>query len=295
MKKAFVYVLCMLLLISAVACSPKADTKGDKNEKPSQSDSAVNDNPLSDNQPVQPEEEQVKDGGTLIVAVSAESDSMLVTKVRSSVINMWPIFEGLFKFDSTGAAVPFLVKEYEENVEALTYTLHLHEGVKFHDGSELTAEVVKWNLENYMENGILKSFLSSIDSIEADGAYTVVLHLNAWDSLLPASLARQMGYMASKEAYDKNGEEWCASNPVGTGPFKFQSWEQGVKMTYSRFEEYWQGKPHLDGMEFVVYTTDLVTQASMQAKEVHVWQVKDYNIAREMEAEGFTVVSSNIP
>ncbi len=288
MKKLLALLLALVLASSLAACGgsedPGASNTPDASNTPG--------DPVASDTPDLPD---VPEGGTLVVAVSAESDSMLVTKVRSSVINMWPIFEGLFKFDSTGAAVPFLVESYEEDVDALTYTLHLHQGVKFHDGSELTAEVVKWNLENYMENGILKSFLSSIDSIEVVDDYTVVLHLSAWDSLLPSSLARQMGYMASKEAFDANGEEYCSTHPVGTGPFMFESWEQGVKMAYTRFDGYWQGKPHLDGMEFVVYTTDLVTQASVESGEVHVWQTKDYNIARDMEAEGFDIITSTIP
>lgn len=289
MRKTLALVLCLILAFSVVACTEKPVDEDVENSPAVTGNAEPNENVDA------PGEEAISEGGTLVVAVSAESDSMLVTQVRSTVINMWPIFEGLFKFDSTGAAVPFLVESYEEDLENLTYTLHLRQGILFHDGSELTGEVVKWNLENYMENGILKSFLASIASVEVTDTYTVVLHLSEWDSQLPASLARQMGYMASKEAYDTNGEEWCASNPVGTGPFKFQSWEQGVKMTYVRFDEYWQGKPHLDGVEFVVYTTDLVTQASMEAGEVHVWQAKDYNIAREMEAEGFSIISSNIP
>lgn len=288
MKRFAALILCFLLATSLfTGCTSNTDDQPTQQPGEVQATNAPED--------ATPSDDAIPEGGTLTVAVSSESDSMLVTQVRSNVYNMWPIFEGLFKFDSTGTAVPYLVESYEENIENLTYTLHLHEGVLFHDGSELTAEVVKWNLENYLENGILASFLSSIESIDAVDQYTVVLHLSTWDSLLPAALARQMGYMSSKEAFDTNGEEWCAANPVGTGPFKFESWEQGVKMTYTRFDDYWQGRPNLDGIEMVVYTTDLVTQASIEAGEVDVWQVKDYNIARELEEKGFNLTISSTP
>lgn len=239
--------------------------------------------------------ETTKEGGTLVIAVSSESETLLVHKVRSSMISMWPMFEGLFVFDETGNAVPFLVETYEEDIPGLTYTLHLHKGVKFHDGSELTAEVVKWNLDKYMVEGILKSFLESIKSVEVKDTYTVVLHLKEWDSLLPASLARQMGYMASKTAYETYGEDYCAEHPVGTGPFKFESREQGVQMNFTRFDDYWQGKPNLDAVEMVVYKEALVAQAALEAGDIDVWQTSNYVIADELKAEGFNVYKSSIP
>lgn len=121
MRKTLALVLCLLMAFSVVACTAQPADDEVQNS-PAVTDGTAPEG-ADENQ-----EEVIPEGGTLVVAVSAESDSMLVTQVRSTVINMWPIFEGLFKFDSTGAAVPFLVESYEEDLENLTYTLHMHEG-----------------------------------------------------------------------------------------------------------------------------------------------------------------------
>ena len=55
----------------------------------------------------------------------------------------------------------------------------------------------------------------------------------------------------SPTSYKKNGEEWAAKNPVGTGPFEFVSWEKEVSTVYKKFPDYWQkGKPYLDELEY---------------------------------------------
>ena len=61
-----------------------------------------------------------------------------------------------------------------------------------------------------------------------------------------------MGMIISPTACKKNGEEWAAKNPVGTGPFQFVSWEKDVRTSYKKFPGYWQkGKPYLDSIEYI--------------------------------------------
>ena len=53
-------------------------------------------------------------------------------------------------------------------------------------------------------------------------------------------MAYMIGSIISPTAFKKNGADWCANNPVGTGPFQFVSWEKGVKTVYKKFPDYWQ-------------------------------------------------------
>lgn len=238
-----------------------------------------------------------KEGGVLQIAISSDANTMLVTEMRAVNEHKYAMvcYEGLFTVNAEGKPEPLLCESYEENLAEKTYTLHLRKGVKFHDGTDFNAEVCAWNIEQYKEKGIQAgAFLKNLDYVEVVDEYTVKLHLTQWDSLIPYSLMRQAGWMQSKAAFEKYGADYIRENPVGTGAFKFSSWERGVSMSFDRFDEYWQGKPLLDGVVLNVYNTDLVAQAALEAGDVHVIWPTDYNIADHLATKGFVVTNSAI-
>lgn len=238
-----------------------------------------------------------KEGGTLHMAISSDANTMLVTEMRAVNEHKFAMicYEGLFTVDAEGKPEPLLCESYEEDLANLTYTLHLRKGVKFHDGSDFNAEVCAWNIMQYKEKGIQAgAFLKSLDSVEVVDDYTVILHLQYWDSLIPYSLMRQAGWMQSKVAFEKYGADYIRENPVGTGAFQFKSWERGVSMAFTRFDEYWQGKPFLDGVVMDVYNTDLVAQAALEAGDVQVIWPTDYSIADYLAGKGYVTTNSSI-
>ena len=241
--------------------------------------------------------EKVTKGGTLTIAITADAASMLPTVIRSPT-NLYyasACFETLMNFDANGVPQPFLAESVTENVSNLTYTIELKKGILFHDGTELTAEVCKWNIDHYKAEGVLStSFYSKLESVEVAGPYTVVLHLSSWDSAIPNALARECGYMISKEAYEKDPKGF-GENPVGTGAFKFKSWEHGVSMSFEKFDKYWQGEPLLDGVEFVIYKNELVAQAALISGEVHIISPLSFNITDSLKADGYNVSVMKVP
>ena len=77
------------------------------------------------------------------------------------------------------------------------------------------------------------------------------------------------GAMVSKTAWEENGEDWGALNPVGTGPFRFVSWEPESLIVFEKYDGYWQeGKPYLDGIEFHIIADEATRTASFKAGEV---------------------------
>lgn len=294
MKKVFAFLLAVSMLLTLAACGGAQDsakspaTGSAKPDTPANTQSAAQDTAQSGtSEPTR--------GGVLKVAAT-EPDSMLVYRWRNGGTALQAIYEGLMVFDETGTPQPFLAESVTGDVDSLTYTIQLKPGITFHDGSELTAEVCKWNLDMYKAEGVLSSsFFSNVESVEVTGDYTVVIHLSAWDSLLPSALCRNPGYMESKLAHDTYGADYCAMNPVGTGPFKFVRYEQGVSISVEKYADYWQGEPYLDGIDFVVYTTPLVAQAALENGDIHVWQASDYSIAKYLKDEGFNVIQSAIP
>jgi peptide/nickel transport system substrate-binding protein len=202
--------------------------------------------------------------------------------------------ETLLRGDNKGGVYPWLAESYKiaDDLRSITFTLR--KGIKFHDGSDLNAEVVKWNLDN-MINAHKEPYWSSVDIIDGN---TVRVNFKQWINSLPSSFAdvTTTAYIISKAAYDKNGLAWVKMNPVGTGPFKFVSFQQDVGFKVSRNSEYWkkdaQGNqlPYMDGIEYI-FVADYLTQKSMmQTGEADI--VNSIDVGKQssdMSALGLTV------
>lgn len=277
MKKLLVLLLALVLVISFIGCKKSGDTTTGTTKEASQAGTP-------------------KKGGTVKIYITSEPATLLAWEIRNptDVMVGTVVNEYLFMFDETGTPQPHLVESYEADPKALTYTLKLRKGIKFHDGSNLNAEAVAWNLNFYKANGVLTgSFYGLMEEAKAVDDSTVVVKMSQWDSLFPVALARTCP-ITSKEAYDKHGKEYLASNPVGTGPFKFSKWDHDVKVSLTRFDDYWQGKPYLDGLDFVIYSEPLVAATALQAGEIDVLPLSNFDIATDLAKKDGIVLKTGV-
>jgi peptide/nickel transport system substrate-binding protein len=211
----------------------------------------------------------IKKGGTLKIAIP--QDAMILgdpmeTRMTGFVMQRAAI-EFLGRFDSKGFLQPWLADSWTEDPANLTFTVKLKQGIKFHDGTDFNAEAVKWNWQRFITGK--SGYTTKIDTIEVKDTYTVVAHLKAWDNACPYNLCYWAGGEASPTAWQQHDDKWGALNPVGTGPFKFVSWVAESKITFAKFDGYWQkGKPNLDGIQFVIIPDDTTRSAAFQAGEV---------------------------
>jgi peptide/nickel transport system substrate-binding protein/glutathione transport system substrate-binding protein len=129
--------------------------------------------------------------------------------------------------------------------------LDLRQGVKFHDGSAFDAEVVKFNLDRAKNDARsnLKADMESVEAVEVTGSHQVVIRLTRPNYSIPTILAYRPGLMVSPTSI-KNAQGGNVDRaPVGTGPFKFVSWQDNDRIVLTRNENYWQpGRPYLDGL-----------------------------------------------
>lgn len=216
-------------------------------------------------------------------------------------LNASPALETLFRQNAKGEIECWLAEEYSVSEDGLVYTIKVRPGVTFHDGSELNAEVVAWNMQACIDGG--KGQYSRVASIEVTGELELVVTMSQPDILFLSNLAADpVGLIISKESYDKNGPEWCEKNPVGTGPFTFVSWENDVEVVYTKNENYWgvdaEGNqlPYLDGVR-VVYINDVtVSEASLQAGDVMGWIRADSDSMVKFQGiSGFYSDKSGVP
>lgn len=168
------------------------------------------------------------------------------------------LVEGLVGTAQNGESKPLLAKSVAVSADGLTYSFALREGVKFHDGTVLTAQHVVWNFERYLNPATKWSCLADfngskgfkIESVTAPDAMTVVMKINKPSAIFLSSISRpECGYtgIIAPSSVDASG---AFVAPVGTGPFKWGEWRKTEYLTLTRFDDYVSpandGKP--DGM-----------------------------------------------
>jgi peptide/nickel transport system substrate-binding protein len=203
--------------------------------------------------------------------------------------------EPLVRLDAAGKLVPWLVESLTSDPAALTYTMTLKKGIKFHDGTDFNAAAAKWNIELTGASPSNKPDFINMKSLDIIDNYTIQFKLNTWDSTFPQTFVRAPGHMISPTAYQLNGADWCKGHPVGTGPFKFVSWQRDVKAVYERNPDYWiPGKPYLDGIETYVIPDPTVEEASLIKGDIDIYAQTPPTQAIELRDKGFIVASPSV-
>lgn len=197
-----------------------------------------------------------KRGGRLRVALNSEPTN-LDPHTSTGTVDTYvqrQVFDPLVDLDESLHPVPVLAQAWEQP-DPTTLVFKLRPGVKFHDGTDLDATVVKWHFDRQLDpatKAFNRSLLESIKTVEAVDTTTVRLLLKEPDPALVSIIANSgAGRVVPKSAFDKFGDEGLLRNPIGTGPFKFVEWVQGNQITLRRNENYWQKDlPHLDEIVF---------------------------------------------
>ncbi|MGG2200970.1 MULTISPECIES: ABC transporter substrate-binding protein [Paenibacillus] len=227
--------LCLLISVVISGCTPEPAKQEPAKQEP-QNDSKT---------------ASSKYGGTMKIIMSDTLTNLgYPAELRSNVTFYYnqPVLESLGRYDKEGNVLPFLAESWQSDPQNKTITIKIKPGIKFHDDTDLNAEAVKWNIEQYLT--AKRPEVNGIQSVDVIDASTVRLNLAAWDSGLLEAVAYYVK-MISPAAVAKNGKDWAILNPVGTGPFKFVSWEKDVSAKFKKNETYWQkGKPYLDAIEY---------------------------------------------
>ena len=193
------------------------------------------------------------------------------------------IFEPLVMFDKDGNISDYLAESHEISDDGLTYTFKLRDGLKFSDGTDVTAEDVKFSFERHMEIGGALPLEADIKSIEAADDKTVVITLGTAYTPFISEIANFSNGIIPKDFGGRTEEEFFKA-PVGTGPFKVVSWDPTGDMTFERNEYYWQGEPTVSKLIYKLVEDD--NQAINQLKTGEVDAVEDMSFAAAEEVAG---------
>lgn len=159
---------------------------------------------------------------------------------------LFNIFEGLVKPTSDGDLIPAVASSYEETEGGKVYTFTLRDNVKFHDGSTVTAEDVKFSLDKCADASAgepLVAAFSNIESVNIVDEKTIEVVLKEADTEFLAYMTTAI-IPASNENPD--------TNPIGTGPYKYVSRSPQENFVVERFEDYWGEPAHIQDVTFKI-------------------------------------------
>ena len=205
------------------------------------------------------------------------------------------IFETLVDYgDKSTEPIPGLAQSWDISADGLTYTFHLTPHVFFHDRTELDANAVVFSIGRMMKEPQVKwdgqgyafprtdrvseywrnmKMDDIVAGLEARDKYTVVFRLRRPEAPFLANLGMNFCAIISPKAYLANPGNF-ASNPVGSGPFRFIEWKRGQEIVLTRHDSYWDksGGPYLDKVVFRVVPGNSLRFAELKAGRIHICQ-----------------------
>lgn len=216
-------------------------------------------------------------GGTLVVVTYPEPTTLTnaLTSAATPTELGTKIYDGLLEYDMEMKPIPSLAESWEVSPDGKTITFKLRQGVTWHDGKPFTSADVQFSL---ME--VVKKFhprgvgnLGPVISIDTPDEYTAVFKLDHPYPPLMKGLSSAEAPIVPRHIYE--GTDFrnnpANNNPIGTGPYKFASWDRGTAITLERNPDYWrEGLPHVDRLIYR-FINDAATRAAvMENEEAHV-------------------------
>ena len=184
------------------------------------------------------------------------------------------MFNSLVKKDEKFDYVPELAASIQRSEDGLTFTFVLRDGVTFHDGRSFTSADAKYTLDTVLTNSFAKSAsffegagasrTAYVKSVEAPDAHTLVITLNKqWTGLLPNLVPIAI---IPKDSYESQ-----KTHPLGTGPFKFKSYDQAQQVVdLDANSNYWEGAPQIPSLRARVISDSNALQAELQSGRVDI-------------------------
>lgn len=203
------------------------------------------------------------------------------------------LYDRLVRLDSQSKLKLELAESFEPNRDGTEWTVRLRRGVVFHDGKPLTADDLIWNLQrigapNSALFGVTNAKLIDLKRMRKLDRLTVRLPLHRPNAELPAFFSDY--YMAIAQAGTTRFDK-----PVGTGPFKFASFQPGRNSLFTRNDDYWQsGRPYVDELEIVSIPDQTARVNALLGGQVDAVEYLDFPTAKaQMAGDAITVLKSD--
>lgn len=228
--------------------------------------------------------------GTTLVYGSADYTRINPAMDEHGEINLL-LFNGLTAHDGNDQIVPGLAETWDYDEQTHTYTFHLREGVKWHDGEPFTADDVKFTIEAIMdpENGSENApNYEDVEEITVIDAQTVAFRLTEPNVAFLEYMTMGILPQHLLAGQDMQESDFFRS-PVGTGPYKLESWDAGQSIVLVKNEDYYLGAPKIDRVIFKIVPDDNAQAVQLQSGELDLALLDPKNARSFAGADGYTL------
>jgi peptide/nickel transport system substrate-binding protein len=208
-------------------------------------------------------------GGTLHMAQADDAITFDQAKLADNVsIRIYSqIAEPLYRADARGRLVPWLARGAKQSPDGLTWTIRLREGVRFSDGTPMTAADVVFSLNRSRKSDFWGFMLTTVKSVRKTSPSVVEITTKHPFVALPATLSLFANSVIPEDFGGKSEKEF-GEHPIGTGPFVLDSWKKGQLLTLKRNRYHWRkGRPLLDEVQISPVTDDSSRVAQLRGGE----------------------------
>ena len=185
---------------------------------------------------------------------------------------LYALHDGLVKPMPGHAMAPSLAESWTASKDGLSYEFVLRKGVKFHDGSPVTVDDVKFSFERYRGTSA-KALKDRVARVETpDASHVRFVLKQPWPDFMTfyGTSASGAAYVVPKKYVEKVGEDGFRKAPIGAGPYKFVSFQPGVELVLEAFEGYWRKTPSVKRLVFRSIPDETTRAAALKKGDVDV-------------------------
>lgn len=268
-KLSFCLTLCLIFILAISGCSTESAR-----------------DPSEDDTPVLDDADQQTSARTDLNLSLSESPGTFDPHYTSLAVEqtlLKQMYEPLIRIVGDGEEVPVLATGYTISDDGLRYTFDIRSGVKFHNGSDMTASDVVFSFERAKGSPYLFNATEAIADIQAKDDHTVVITLSR--VYAPFSQYLEQVYIISESYYNEVGEDKLAEAPCGTGPYQFVSFQTAASACLNAFPDYWGGEAAIKTLNFKIISDISTSLIAFEAGELDTVGVPPANWA-DIQASG---------
>jgi peptide/nickel transport system substrate-binding protein len=280
----------VVAIVSLTGCAkPAATTTTTGTTTPTQTQT-----PVPTSSPI-PKPTQSGQYGTLRLALSTFGmETLNPATADSTCIRdlLGPIMDQMIEQEGRDLGGTGVIQKFEASSDALSWIYHVRKGIKFQDGSDLTAKDVKFSIDAYIaKNAFNQSLAGLVDHTEIVDDYTVRIFTKGFQPDLPwyTGRTRTSGYVGEvvpKDYVDKNGWQYFQQHPVGSGPWKFTRHVLGDTVEYEAVASHWRQTPEFKNLINIIMPEEATRVASLKTGAVDGIDAS-LDTAHSLELAGF--------
>lgn len=237
------------------------------------------------------------DGGVFIFGIDSDPNVMnpLYAGDRVTMTINNALFAPLYVTDTEETRY-YLAESIDHSEDYLTYTLKLKEGLKWHDGEPLTADDIVFTINSILDENqnshLISSFLVDGEPVKVKKVDDLTVEFVLPQVSVP--FINKLGSLRPIPKHIFEGEKDLAKSdknlePIGSGPFKFKEFKNGEKVELERFDEYFDGKPHLEGLVFRVVSDPNSANTALLNGELSARYITTDDIEKFNKNENFNI------